>query len=365
MPEFDLIVVDEAHHSVAGQWAELIASQPRARILGVTATPERLDGRGLGREAGGCYDVLVLEPSVEELTALGFLVPFKVFAPPMAIDLSRVQSRGGDYRQDELAEEMDRPSITGDAVKHYEQHAARLPTIAFCASVQHAEHVALAFREAGWRAVCGHGGLRPADRDAAIGGLATGAVQVLTTCDLVSEGLDVPIVGAVSLLRPTQSLVLHMQQIGRGLRTAPGKQQLVVLDHVGNSLRHGLPDSPREWTLLGKRRRQRDAGAPATWRCPECFAVQHPARVCRACGFVAQGEIELEEDGDPEQVDGQLEEIDAERIRALRAAPIRHLLRPDMTRSELDEIRLAKGYKPGWTFSTFRELQAQAGARAA
>ena len=251
LPDFDLLVFDEAHHARAGQWAALIEAQPRAKLLGVTATPARLDGHGLGVEAGGCFDDIVTGPPVAELVRDGFLSPCRIFCPAERLDLRGVRLRGGDYVASDLEAALSGAKIIGDAVATYTQHAAHLPTICFCISVHHAELMAERFCAAGYRSVAAHGGMPTAERDAAIGGLATGAVEVLTACDLISEGLDVPVVGAVILLRPTKSLVLHLQQVGRGMRPAPGKDALIVLDHVANTIEHGLPDMPRRWTLAG------------------------------------------------------------------------------------------------------------------
>lgn len=348
----DLIVIDEAHHAVAGQWAEIVAAYPDARLLGVTATPARLDGRGLGREVGGCFDAMVLGPSIADLMAEGFLSPARVFAPAEAPDLSGVRTRGGDYEATALASAMAAPQIVGNAVEHYARHAAGQPAIAFSPSVAHAEATAEAFRAAGWRAVAASGSTATAERDAAIAGLGDGRVQVLCSCDLISEGLDVPAVGAVILLRPTKSLGLYLQQVGRGLRPAPGKEALIVLDHAGNTLTHGLPDADREWTLAGKKKRERDA-VPPVRQCPECYAMHAPAPKCPECGHVyetAPREIE--------HVEGVLEEIDGERLARLRAAPLRQLLREAKDRGALQEIAQARGYKPGWVWHVLQQRRA-------
>jgi DNA repair protein RadD len=133
--------------------------------------------------------------------------------------------------------------VTGGAVKEYRAGADHLPAIAYGCRVAHAEAIAAAFRQAGYRAACSHGRSPAAKRDALIQGLAAGAVEILASGDLISEGLDVPSVGAVILLRPTQSLVLAMQQIGRGMRPAAGNECLRILDHAGNCLNHGLPET--------------------------------------------------------------------------------------------------------------------------
>lgn len=361
MPPFDLIVVDEAHHSIAGQYKQLIDSQPQAKLLGVTATPERLDGKGLGVSCGGCFDSLVMGPAIGDLIEQEFLVPSRVFAPAEAPDLSSIRTKMGDYDTAGLLSAVDTPTLTGDALAHYTRHASGLPAIAFCITVQHARNVAAMFREAGWRAVCAHGGMPPAARDAAIRGLATGAVQVLTTCDLISEGLDVPSVGAVILLRPTKSLGLYTQQVGRGLRPAAGKKHLIVLDHAGNTLLHGLPDTPRQWSLDGRAKKQ----PPASVRqCTKCFAMYPPQPVCPECGHC---EVSASDDGpgaarELQQIDGDLAEVDQDRISYVRAAPLRDLLHRAKTEADLREIARIRGYKPGWIFHI---MQQRRGAKAA
>jgi superfamily II DNA or RNA helicase len=353
-----LIVIDEAHHAVAGQWATVCAAYPGARLLGVTATPQRMDGLGLGIEAGGPFDAMVTGPTVAELIAGGFLVPAKVFAPAEAPDLSGVRTVRGDYEVSALADAMAAPKIVGNAVEHYARHAAGLPAIVFSPSVAHAEATAEAFRGAGWRAVAASGATDPGERDAAIRGLGTGAVQVLCSCDLISEGLDVPAVGAVILLRPTKSLGLYLQQVGRGLRPAEGKAALIVLDHAGNTLAHGMPDADREWTLAGKKRRQRDA-VPPTRQCTECFAVHAPAPSCPECWHVYEMKAR-----EIEAVEGSLVEMDAARQRALKTGSIYQLLRTAVTRDEVEEIRKARGYKPGWTHHVMQHRKAVSAARA-
>ncbi len=354
---FDLLVIDEAHHACAGQWMGAIAAFPAARLLGVTATPERLDGKGLGRAAGGPFDAIIEGPGMADLIRDGFLVPVEAYAPPGTADTGGIATRAGDWARDQLATAVDRPTITGSAVEHYGRLSPGLPAIAFCVSVEHAKHVATEFRAAGWRAAAADGAMDPRARDAAIAGLGTGAVQVLTSCDLISEGLDVPAVGAVILLRPTKSLGLHLQQIGRGLRPAAGKGHLIVLDHAGNILRHGLPDEPRQWSLEGAARRPRADKPllPAILRCPACFALHTRRAVCPQCGHVhaTAGGREVE------HADGELVHIDAAARERLRQAPLRELLAGARTPDQLREIAKARGYKPGWAWHVLRERRSR------
>lgn len=343
---FDFLNMDEAHHSVAGSWQTVIARNPDAWLLGVTATAERLDGRGLGTEYGGPFDSLVLGPSTADLIADGYLSPPRVYAPAQQLDFSDVHTLAGDFKRDEAAAKMDKPTITGDAIDHYRRLCDGIPAIAFCTSVDHAKHVAESFAAAGYRARCVDGGMNDADRRAAIAALGRGDIHVLTSCEIISEGVDVPVVGAAILLRPTKSLGLYLQQVGRVLRPYPGKENALVLDHVGNSLRHGMPDDPREWSLAGRRKRgQRDTeSALAARQCMNCYAIfSATLNHCPACGaayVLSAREIE--------QVDGELVEIDAAAAaRARQQAKFERLREQDRARSEADLIALAKqrGYE--------------------
>ena len=283
---FQLIIVDEAHHAVAGSWAKVVEHYSAARVLGVTATPERLDGKGLIDH----FDDLVIGPDTAWLTANGFLAPAKVYAPPGALDTSKLRSRMGDFRMDDAERQLQEGGIMGDAVTHYQRHIFPGTAIAFCCSVAHAEAVAEAFVAQGIRARSIDGTMDKAERRRLIQALGTGEVQVLTSCMIISEGTDVPSVTGAILLRPTQSLSLYLQMVGRCLRPAPGKRHAIINDHVGNSLRHGLPTDPREWSLKGRAKKAKDAAAPVKV-CPGCFAaIPSAARECPECGHEFEAE---------------------------------------------------------------------------
>ncbi len=280
--EPDLIIIDEAHHAVAGQWEKILQHFGTSRVIGVTATPSRLDGRGLGSH----FSILVSGPSVKQLTKLGFLSQHRVFAPPVIADLKGVRTRAGDYASDQLSEAMNRPTITGDAIAQYRKRADGLPAIAFCCSVAHATSVCASFNAAGYRAKLVTGNMPMEERDEAVSGLADGRTQVLCSVDVVSEGTDVPAVSAAILLRPTQSEALYLQQVGRILRPQPGKIA-IILDHVGNTFKHGFIDDVRAWSLNSKPKRQRkDEPAVEVRQCPKCFAAFRPQPVCPCCGHV-------------------------------------------------------------------------------
>lgn len=275
----DLIVIDEAHHAIAGTWTNVISHWPDSLLLGVTATPIRQDGRGLG----AMFDRLVFGPSTAELVVTGHLTPVKIYAPPQVADLTGIRTRAGDYANDQAAAAMTRPTVTGDAITHYQRIAASRPAIAFCCNVNHATTVSDAFNAAGIASATLLG--NTTDRDALVARFAAGELQVLVTVDVVSEGFDCPGAAVAILLRPTQSEGLYLQQVGRVLRPAPGKAAATVLDHVGNVHRHGFPDDLRDWSLDDRLRTGKGGPpAPCIRTCETCFAAFAPAPQCPVCG---------------------------------------------------------------------------------
>jgi DNA repair protein RadD len=273
-----LIIIDEAHHGTAGQWSRILDHWHDTYRLGVTATPCRLDGRGL-RSA---FDAMVLGPSVADLTSAGFLSPARIYAPPVVADLASVRTRAGDYANDQAAAAMDRPTVTGDAISHYQRLASGQQAIAFCCNVKHAGSVCDSFKTAGITAELLLGSTE--NREQVVADFAAHRTKVLVTVDVVSEGFDVPAASCAILLRPTQSLGLYLQQVGRVLRPAPDKPHALILDHVGNVNRHGFPDDPRDWSLDDRMRRTRGTPAPSVRTCQQCFAAFKPQPQCPACG---------------------------------------------------------------------------------
>jgi superfamily II DNA or RNA helicase len=344
----DLIVIDEAHHATAGAWASVLAQYPNARVLGVTATPQRLDGKGLGQ----VFDDLIRGPEVTKLIDEGYLCK-PVYYAPKTVDLTGVHMVAGDYNRAEVAERMDRPTITGDAVIHYRKYAEGQPCIVFCTGIKHAEHVAQAFNASGYRFKVIDGTLAKEERARRVLDLSSGALQGLVSVDIVSEGFDLPCVSTAILLRPTASLSLHLQQIGRVLRPSPGKQRAVILDHVGNCRRHGLAEEVRDWSLDGIRKRGKRGpqdDVADTRQCPECFAVHTPSPQCPQCLHVYEIKDRI-----PDVVDGELEELKArEAIRGRKREQ-----GTAQTLEDLIRVGKARGMKNpyGWAHNVFKARQ--------
>lgn len=353
----DYVICDEAHHCIgASTWGKVVAQwravNPALRLIGVTATPERLSGEGLGE----VFDEMVLGPSTRELIDLGALAEYRLFAPSQQLDLSGVKSRMGDFVRGEVAAKVDKPAIIGSAVGEYRAKLNGAPAVAFCVSIEHAEHVAEQFRAQGFRAAKLDGTMDRGVRKELVRDFSRGVLQVLTSVDVISEGFDVPgIVGAI-LLRPTQSLGLYLQQVGRALRTAPGKEAAILLDHVGNSQRHGLPDDPREWSLLGREEKgkgKRDEDDVAIRQCPACFAISPAAAAkCRECGAAFPLKPRT-----IEEVAGTLSEVEV--MRAKREAKKEQAAA--QTLEDLIQLGASRGFKnpAGWARHIFQARQAK------
>lgn len=310
----DLIIIDEAHHATAGSWRTIIDHFPNARILGVTATPIRTDGFGLGSEFGGIFDELIVGPQKSDLIEMGFLAPAVVYGPPQKrLDLSDVDVVDGEFDKEQLEKKVDEPVIIGDAVDHYMEICPGEPAVAFCVSVAHAEHVAHEFRAAGLSAYSIDGSMDDDTRTRILDGLGDGSIQVVTSCDLISEGTDIPAIVCTILLRPTLSLSLYLQQVGRAARMLPGKTECFVLDHVGNVQRHGMPDANREWTLEGRKmdpKKKRSGSSGSSDRvakvvqCDSCGHVHESMPQCPHCGHLKGAKMRK-----PKQKPGRLERI--------------------------------------------------------
>lgn len=346
----DLIIIDEAHHATASTYRKILEANPSALVLGVTATPVRSDGKGLGIESGGIFDDIVIGPSVSDLIGLGFLVEPEVYAPPLDLDLSGLKRKMGDYDKKQLDERFNKPRIFGCAVDHYLRLCPGQPAIAFCNSVARAEEAASEFRARGVRAVRVDGAMEQSARVAAIEGLGNGSVDVLTSADLIGEGVDIPRVSAAILLRPTQSLGLYLQQVGRALRPYPGKKRAIILDHVGNTLMHGFADDDRAWSLTEGYREKKIILAVGEvevkiFQCVKCYHIYESTTVSDLCpNCKATLPIKVRK---IRQVSGSLKKVTEEEREAILRAKQERSMERGSARSEEDLIRLAtaRGYK--------------------
>lgn len=285
----DLIVVDEAHHLTEGnQWGHLIEKFPKAFLLGLTATPERLDGKGLGAGYGGYFQHMIIGPSAAWLTENSFLAPARVFSWPLPENV-KLKTSFGDFNENDAASQLQSATFLGDAVTEYKRHLSGKTAIANCCNVEHADAVCKAFNDAGVPSATITAKTPKAEQDLIYPALQSGKILVLCQVGVISEGVDIPSVSGAIMLRPTKSVVVWLQQLGRALRTADGKEHAIILDHVGNATRPGLglPTDPRNWTLEGKKKRESTETVPSVKVCPDCFAaLPGTTTECPLCGHV-------------------------------------------------------------------------------
>ena len=278
--QFDLIIIDEAHHAVANSWRKIFDFYKSAIKLGVTATPMRMTGAGLGE----IFDKLIIGSTIPELVEQKYLAEHEVYAPPNKLNLDKIRTIRGDYSKKEVEDELGKVDIVGDAVENYRRLGQNKPAIAFCISVKHGQYVTNKFKQAGYTAELITGSMKSDDRKTLIDNFKDGKLQILVSIDVVSEGFDVEGCYVAILLRPTQSEALYIQQVGRVLRPEPNKVA-IVLDHVGNTKRHGFVDDVREFDLHQKAKTKRKGElAPAVETCEVCFAVYRPQPICPVCG---------------------------------------------------------------------------------
>lgn len=345
LPPADLIVVDEAHHARADSFRALLASYPGVPMLGLTATPFRLDGRGLG-DVG--FGAIIVAAHADELIADGTLVAPRIYAPP-GPDMGGVAIRRGDFVPRELALRADTPKLVGDIVETWQRLARGLRTVVFAVNVAHSQHIVEAFRAVGVAAEHLDGSVSKPQRDATLHRLRVGYTTVVSNCQVLTEGWDLPALECGILARPTASLGLYLQMIGRVMRTAYGKDGAIILDHAGNverltpagpfaeRLSYSLDDEPVRTVA-------RDgAAAPPMKRCPECLLMA-PAGALRCdCG----AEFRAQRAALPRTAEGELVEY-VQRPRVPFAEQLQ-------VWQEIQEVRARRGYRDGWAAHRFRE----------
>jgi superfamily II DNA or RNA helicase len=348
----DFLIVDEAHLSMSAGWQRVIDHyrSSGAYILGCTASPLRLDNRGLGNN----FDAMVRGPSVSWLIENGFLSKYRLFAPSKP-DLSSLHVLGGDYRKDDTNRVMNKPSITGDAVTHWLKHASGRKTVVYCVSIEHSKAVAAQFRANGVAAVHIDGETAEELRMGAMRDLAEGRLDVITNCQLFTEGVDLSALAGKDVtiecvvnLRPTKSLALWTQIVGRALRRKT--EPALILDHAGVSVELGLPDDDIDWQLTDGMPGGKKGKPEVSIRvCPNCFAANRagPPR-CGVCGTPYPVDAR-----EVQQQDGELVEI--------AAAAARREARQQQGRAEtfedLQRIAAERGYRPGWARAIWNARQ--------
>lgn len=336
------IIGDEFHHYTreSKTWGGVFTplDEAGAKGLGLTATPERADGKGLSRESDGYGDVLVQGPTMRDLITMGFLSDYKIWAPPSDLCLDRVgvSATTGDYKEKELKTEISRSHIVGDIVGQYLKIAPGKRGITFTVGVDMAEEVAEAYRAQGVPAVAVSGRMKDSDRVQAMRDISTGKILQIVNDSVLTEGTDVPSIEVISFARPTQSVALYHQMFGRGTRKsdATGKTGFCVIDHVGNVMRHrGPPDLPRVWSLDPRERRSSKSEPSLVRTCHICsFTYERFRTECPECGSSIPVPAAR---STPEQVDGDLTELDPNVLAMLKAEAEKAMMDAGQLRDQL------------------------------
>lgn len=297
-PPADLVIIDEAHRSLSQSYLNMIEHYVGGAIIGMTATPFRGDGGGLG----SIYKALEVVTTPRQLIDEGFLAEPRIFAAAQKPDLRGVRVRGGDYVEADLAEACGK--LVGNIVEHWRRHANGMRTVAFAVSVAHSQAIVASFLAAGVAAEHLDGTTPTPERDAILGRLERGETLVVSNCNVLCEGYDQPAVKCAILGRPTQSTGLYLQQAGRILRPFEGIVP-IILDHAGNTLMHGLPQDTREFSLDTARPKKSDRVEPKARECPECGAVlARGAQECPECGATFEREpIKIDSEGELIELD--------------------------------------------------------------
>ena len=346
MPDYNFIITDENHHAPCSTYTKIYEHYPNALRLGLTATPERLDGKGLI----DTNDLIVEGVSVQWLLDHKYLSPYEFYAPAVLVDAERLHTKRGDYDQNDVIEQLDKPHIYGEVVAKYKQFANGKKAIAFCSSIQHSLTVRDSFRAVGIPAEHVDGKTPKAEREQIMADFRSGKIKILCNYEIVSEGVDVPDCECCILLRPTQSLTLYVQSSMRCLNYLPGKTA-IILDMVGNFERHGLPNTPHEWSLTGHEKKTRTKAAPEVRarQCNNCFKVyEGTSRICPYCGF-DNGKTKAQIQAD--------KKAELERITEIQKKQEKQELRQaGQSLAGLIAYGKAHGYKSGWAYTRWNVL---------
>ncbi len=380
LPPADLVVIDEAHRVAGAGYTQILQQYPKAFVLLLTATPWRLDGRGLADYA----DEIVEVAQVQELIDEGYLCPLRIYAPDQP-DLSGIKSRCGDYDQRALGQKMQETQLVGRIVDEWKRLGEGRRTLLFASSIEHSLDVVQRFKDAGISADHLDGTMDDSRREHVLARLDRGETTVLSNVDCVVEGFDLPSIGCVVGARPSKSLTRVLQAIGRCMRIEEGKPYAIVLDHAGWIREHGLPTQHREWTLEGRKKGEKRAEAIVPLvTCETCGTIRpHTQPFCATCRGVQTCVFK----GIPIEVDGKLVEVtsiyrcgkcesdnvklesrelqvivdcrdckhrsyEPDKIAAKQASEARRRAEYD----RLEAVRTRKGFKEGWTSIQYRNL---------
>ncbi|MEK1362217.1 DEAD/DEAH box helicase family protein [Limosilactobacillus fermentum] len=343
LPTPTLIITDETHHSLAKTYQDIYNWYANVPRLGFSATPWRLSGKGLK----DVYDDMIEGPNVQWLIDHSYLADFTMYGYNSGDDSQLKKSSTGEYTGRSM-DDYAKTIIRGDVIKTWREKANGRKTIVYCHAVWFSKEVAQAFNDAGIKAAHVDSKTPSGERSKIMADFKAGKIMVLCNCDLISEGFNVPDCSCVVLLRPTESLVLYIQQSMRSMRFVPGKHA-VIIDQVGNFKKFGTPDAPHTWTLEDRKKKKGNGGGqsgPPVRTCEKCFAViPGQSRSCPICGAkieITKTDLDIDRDANLDDVT-QFKPFAANYIVTKRPSELK-------TRQDLEEYAKAKGYKPGWVY---------------
>jgi len=336
VPEPKLVVIDEFHNGAAATYKNIVTKG--AFKLYLTATPERTDGQGLGKYA----PAMVSAPDMRWLIDNKCLSPYKYYAPS-ELDGSQLRKRAGEYTSESIDAALEGNKIHGDCIESYNKYASGKRAIVFCHSIKAAQETAAQFKAAGIPAASLESSLRDEESDEISDALESGELLVVCSVNMVLEGYDLPAIECIIWKRPSESLIVVRQGNGRGLRYIEGKT-CVILDHVGNYKKHGLPDTPIKWNLEGRAARQKEATI-AVRTCRKCFSCYTGGNECPECGYINPAQERVIEQTAGELMEIKQAEIAAKKLRKRNIGKLKAMCR---SRGEMIILAQELGYKPAW-----------------
>ncbi|EOF7393224.1 DEAD/DEAH box helicase family protein [Listeria monocytogenes] len=332
-----LIIIDESHHVLANSYKKIIAHFSTALVVGFTATPVRLNGGGLG----DINDILIEKVNAKWLIENNFLSPYKYYAPEIVQTDTLNIKRTGEFDMSGLDDQFNAKMVWGDVIRHYQKLANGKQAILYASSIYQSEKMAASFNAVGISSAHIDGKTSKLIRDDIIKRFREGEIKVLCNLDLIGEGFDVPDCSTVIMLRPTQSLSLYIQQSMRGMRYKEGKTAIII-DHVGNVKRFGLPDMERTWSLAPKKGSNAIKAEAPVKICKECFmTVSQTSKKCEHCGYEFKAEIKAIEIDEG----AELQEITEAVFKVNYSSP-----GECKNMKELYEYAKEHNYKKGWAF---------------
>lgn len=373
----DLIICDEGHHFLtSNSFGNVLKHFKDVPALFFTATPERLSGEGMGINHGGFCDYMIQGQTINQLVTDGYLTYPILYRPEKEL-VYNFKIKQGDYDASEQEKVFTDKVIVGDVISHYNKHFNGGSAVCFCCNINHAKIMAHVFNDNGISAMPVYSGMNDVDRKKAFEGLKNGSIKILTNCSLIDEGVDVPDLTGVILLRKTLSLSKYLQMAGRAMRKSEGKKFAIIMDHSGNYYQHGHVLADRDWSLDHKKRDRKNDKVPTTTSCPKCYGVwPGEPKICPSCGFVfaEKKDIAMQQRKMPKQIEGELiaafPDIEADSIRditkqamrlqnlspAVRQKAMLAMAYKSVNKREIEALAKAVGYKDGWTQYTWHKI---------